>query len=110
MLVFFEKEKLASQINDLRICAKIYGAAMQTMIHRRLNELIAAPNLETMRGLGDCHELHGPLKGHFAIDLVRLNRMVFKPTALPETYTEDSCIIWKKIESVTIVGIGDYHK
>ncbi len=83
---------------------------MQKMIHRRLNELSAAPCLETMRGIGDCHELHGVSKGLLAIDLIGKQRMVFRPAAPSSSYTENNCIAWAKIDDVIIVGVGDYHK
>ena len=75
-----------------------------------MNELHAAPNLESVRGMGDCHELQGDMKGCFAIDLQGPYRMIFKPNGKSETYIENKSIIWEKVVEVEILQIIDYHK
>ena len=108
MIVSFGDKKIA-KISDPKECTKNYGLSMKKIIHRRLNELHAAPSLETMRGVGDCHELQGNMKGCFAVDLQGPYRMVFQPANSNPPYTENNMVVWGKITEVEVIDIIDYH-
>lgn len=111
MKVSFVDEELKRQLNSPNTCKGMFGLATAKVIHRRLNELHSSPNLETMRGIGNCKELKGESRGIFSIRLSGGDRMIFEPWNNPKTYKRtDGSIIWEKVVSVRILGIGDYHK
>jgi len=102
-------EKLAGCLAEEKPCRVRYGSPMTQMIFRRLNQLLAAPSLETMRNLGGCHELRGDRAGCFAVSLVQPHRLIFKPDGDPKEYMDGSTIVLKNVLSVEILDIEDYH-
>ncbi|MBI1903069.1 MAG: killer suppression protein [Planctomycetia bacterium] len=110
MDVSFANSKLQKLCNSEKKLRGEYGPRMGALIQQRLADLAAAATLATMRQLpGRCHELKGDLKGHFAVDLVHPDRLVFRPFHHPLPMLADGGLDWSRITSIEIVGIGDYH-
>lgn len=109
MKILINSNKLADQLDDEKLTIKTFGKNMSDKIHLRLAQLHAANSLEDMRNFGRCHELKGVLAGHFAVDLVHPFRLIFRPDTKNKDYLEDNHINWKKVISVEIIKIEDYH-
>ncbi len=82
---------------------------MANLIRRRLDDIDAAANLEEIRNLGRCHELHGNRKGQFSVDLVHPQRLIFIPADEPPPKHPDGGFNWSQIKSILILGIHDTH-
>jgi proteic killer suppression protein len=81
-------------------------------IRRRLDDLRAAPTLETLRPPGfpgRCHELKGKRKGQLSLDLEHPYRLVFEPATNPAPTLADGGLDWAKVAAVRIIGIADTH-
>ena len=110
MDVAFATKKLAKICNSEKELRKEYGPRMASVIQTRLSDLAAVEVLAGMSLLpGRFHELTANLKGHFALDLVHPDRLVFKPLDDPPPRLENGAMALAEIRSVVIVGIGDYH-
>jgi plasmid maintenance system killer protein len=110
MEVTFSTKKLQKICNSEKKLRGEYGPRMAQLIMRRLADLSAAENLEQMRSLpGRCHALTQDLDGHFALDLVHPERLVFKPDHDPLPELTDGSIDWKNVTEIQVTDIGDYH-
>lgn len=110
MEVTFGTNKLAKVCNSEKELRKAYGERMAGVIQVRLADLASVEALAEMRMLpGRFHELTADLKGHFALDLVHPDRLIFRPTEVPPPRLENGAMDLKAIRSVVVVGIGDYH-
>lgn len=110
MIIIFNRDKEKKEFNDHSIMIKIYGDQMAKIIRRRLDELHAADNLETMRDLpGRCHELKGDRKGQLALDLKHPKRLIFVPASDPVPRKDDGGLDWGSVTSVKIIEVEDYH-
>lgn len=110
MDVAFDSKKLAKTCNSEKELRKEYGPRMAGVIQTRLSDLAAVETLAGMSVLpGRCHELTANWKGHFALDLVHPDRLVFKPLDDPPPRLPSGAMALTEIRSVVIVGIGNYH-
>lgn len=77
---------------------KQYGRQMAEKIHMRIDQIVAASNVEMMVqfGLGRCHKLSGQRKNQYAVDLVQPYRLVFE-------------VRENIIQIANILEIVDYH-
>lgn len=90
--------------------ARKYGPDNAKRIRRRLDDLAAAPNLETMRTLpGRCHELTGDLLGLLALDLKHPSRLLFEPAHDPVPTKMDGGLDWAAVTAVRMLKVEDYH-
>jgi len=87
-----------------------WGPERARRLKRRLDDLRAAPNLETMRQLpGRCHELTGDRKGQITIDLDGPYRLIFEPAENPPPIKEAGGLDWEKVTAVLILAVEDTH-
>lgn len=85
---------------------------MAKKVNKRLEELIASPNLEYMRKLpaANCHELQGDNAGALAVDISPNHRIIFSPYHDPVPRKEDGGLYWTMVTCIEITEIGvDYH-
>lgn len=111
MDIQFDTKKLAKTFADAKTIKRIYGARAGSIM-QRLAEFDAADTLEDMRTLpaANCHELTGGNKrGHFAVDISRNYRLIFRPAQQPPPVFYDGGINWSEVRSITIIQIEDYH-
>ena len=94
MEVLFDEDELRDVCNDDKALIRRFNRQRAKLIRRRLDELRAAPNLETMRSLpGRTHELKGDRKGQHAIRINDQFRV---------------CFVWTT-KGPAQVEIVDYH-
>ncbi|MBO4389107.1 MAG: type II toxin-antitoxin system RelE/ParE family toxin [Spirochaetales bacterium] len=98
MEITYRDRSIARVCTDYSEALRHYGAVMALKIHQRVNEIAAAPNVETMveHRIGRCHPLKGNRKNQFAVDLVHPYRLVFQK-------------VGNVIQIANIIEIVDYH-
>lgn len=110
MYIIYKNKKLKKLCENNKIAIKKLGPKSAYKLVQRLNEIKAAPNLETMVKfrIGRCHPLEGNLKGKYALDLEHPFRLIIEPV-----YKEDSSynhnLKLSNINIVKIVEVIDYH-
>jgi proteic killer suppression protein len=111
MEVSFANSRLQKLCNSGKKLRGGYGPRMADLIQQRLAELSDAETLEDMRSIvgARCHELSQNLKGLLAVSLVHPDRLAFKPGDRPIPRKPDGGLDWKRVTSIEVVGIGDYH-
>lgn len=109
--VYYANDKIKDSIENNEQCRRSYGLDIQKAIFKRLDAAKAAKTLHDLRNVpGKWHgPLTGPRKGQFATSLNKNWRLVFVPFGEPEEYTIDGTVDWKKVISIKIVDIVDYH-
>lgn len=111
MKLFYKNKKLEKSVVSTTNIKMNYGTRAKK-VNQRLQELKAAPTLQTMRNIpsANCHELEGYLKGQLAIDISGNHRIIFEPNYNPLPVKEDGGLDWTKVSEITIIDIGeDYH-
>jgi len=109
--VYFRTSKFRKQTQTSETARREWGERRGKLLRRRLDELAAAPNLETMKKLpgARCHELTGNLKGKLAVDLDHPYRLLFEPAHDPMPCKDDGGLDWAKVTAITVLEITDYH-
>lgn len=111
MEVLFESKQLASACSSSKTSVKTFGPGRAKKLQRRLQQLLAASNLEDLRYTpGRCHELHSDRRGQLSLDLDGPYRLIFRPTADPPPRKNDGGLDWASVETVTIIEIADTHE
>lgn len=111
MIIIFQNPKFQNECNNQKILKKKYGDIPAKRIRQRLDDLKAAPDLETMKALpGRCHELKGDRQGQLSLDLVHPLRLIFVPADTPPAKKDDGGIDWLNVHVVKILGIEDTHE
>jgi proteic killer suppression protein len=111
MQLNYKNRKLEKSVATLVAIATNYGTRAK-QVNQRLNELKAAPNLETLKSIpaANCHQLVGNLEGKLAVDISGNFRIIFEPNHIPLPLKEDGGLDWKLVTEITIEQIGtDYH-
>jgi plasmid maintenance system killer protein len=109
--VLFDDEELRDDCNDEKALIRRFNRQRAKLVRRRLDDLHAAPNLETMRNLpGRCHELKGDRKGQVSIDLDGPYRMILRPLGNPMPRKQDGGLSWRDVKAISIVEIIDTHE
>src|SRR4030042_4098417 len=86
-----------------------WGAEEAKLISRRLTELAAAENLETLRKLPQvrAHELSGNRAGQISFDVKQPYRLLIVPDHEETPRKEDGGLDWQKITKVKALGGED---
>ncbi len=106
----FASKYLARRFATRKALAKTYGDEQAQRIIRRLDDLIAAPDLAAMRATpGRCHELVGDRAGTLALDLKHPYRLIFAPAHAPIPRRPDGGLDWAAVTAVQILAVEDYH-
>ncbi len=87
------------------------GAEQAKLIARRLTELAAAENLETLRKLPQirAHELSGNRTGQISLDVKQPYRLLIVPDHEETPRKRDGGLDWQKITKVKVLGVEDIH-
>lgn len=109
--IHFKTAKLQKTCNAAAALRKAYGGENASRVQRRLAVLEAAPSLADVPNVPPerCHLLTGDRAGCFAVDIKHPFRIVFAPTTQPPPRKADGGIDLRKVTSVTILEIVDYH-
>src|SRR5580700_777010 len=106
--VMFESTNAAANFNNDKKLVRSHGKPRANLIRRRLDDLYAAPTLDTMRQLpGRCHELKRNLAQHLSIDLDGPYRLIFYPAHNPIPLKPDGGLDWKNVTAITIKEVAD---
>ena len=109
MRVVVGDKKFAKVLDDDRKMNKVYGDRIGRKIRRRLEQMLSAETLESLRYQGGrCHELKGNRQGQLAMDLSHPHRLIFAPLP-PIPVRGDGGLDWKKVTEIRIIEIADYH-
>ena len=112
MEVTFKNKKLQQMCNaesDKKLVQE-FGPKRAKKLRNRLDDLKAAPNLETMRHLpGRLHELTGTKKGQLSLDLEHPLRLLFQPSNDGVIINEAGSLIWGSVNAVQVLNVEDTH-
>jgi plasmid maintenance system killer protein len=109
--ILFESADAAEEYNDEKRLVRSHNVQRAKLIRRRLDDLRAAPNFETMRNLpGRCHELKGNRALQLSIDLDGPYRLILYPAHNPVPAKPDGGMDWKKVTAVTIKEVRNTHE
>ncbi len=110
MEITYQTNKIEKNLTDYTELSKAYGTKAKN-IKARLEDLLTAENLETLRWLPamKCHELTGNRKGELSIYVSGNYRLVFEPANEPVPRKDDGGLDWSKITKIKILSIEDYH-
>ena len=110
MDISFKNNKLRKQCTEDKRAKRDLGQNMAKKLKQRLDDLKAAPTLETMKPPmpGRCHELKGDRKGQFSVDLVAQWRLLFEPVDT-ESKSEGG-VNWDSVKAIKILEIEDTHE
>ena len=111
MDILFESAAAAEKYNDEKRLVRLHNVQRAKLIRRRLDDLRAAPTLETMRNLpGRCHELKGDRALQVSIDLDGPYRLILYPAHNPVPLKPDGGMDWKKVTAITIKEVRNTHE
>ena len=111
MDILFENANAAEEYNDEKRLVRSHNVQRAKLIRRRLDDLRAAPTLETMRNLpGRCHELKGNRALQLSIDLDGPYRLILYPAHNPVPLKPDGGMDWKKVTAITIKEVRNTHE
>ena len=109
--VAFRTRRLERCFNSEKELQAEYGVRMARTIQTRLAALAGVGNLElatSITSMGS-HQLSGNRAGQFAVGLVQPYRLVFRPNHSPVPLSDDGGIDTRKVTSITIMEVVDYH-
>ena len=110
MDIIFGSKRLAKDCSDARAMRRRWGARQADKLRQRLDDLLAAPTLETMRGLpGRCHELSADRAGQLSVDLVHPYRLIFEPAEDQRPERSDGGLDWSGVRTIRVIGVEDTH-
>jgi plasmid maintenance system killer protein len=109
--LLFDDPEFATVCNDERLLRRRHNVQRAKLLRRRLDDVRAAPTLETMRNLpGRCHELKGDRAGQLSLDLDGPNRLILRPAASPPPTKSGGGLDWSKVTAVVVVEVIDTHE
>jgi plasmid maintenance system killer protein len=109
--IIFKDSKLEKVFNSQKDLIRSYGKERASRIRRRLDDLAAAPSLETLRPPfpGRCHELKADRKGQLSLDLGHPFRLLFEPCGDGILQKPDGGLDWNSVKAVRILEVEDTH-
>lgn len=108
MLIAFASRDLEDLCLSERRAVRELGKPCARKLFARLADLKAASHVGELVA-GYPHPLKGDRAGQFSIRLDGGNRLVFSPASEPVPLADDGSVDWRRVTSVRIVFIGDYH-
>lgn len=108
MKIGYKNDKLRNVCLDAKFAVRELGPDNAKKLRTRHADPAAAANVTELVA-GRPHPLTGDRLGEFALDLVGLKRITFKPDHDPCPRKPDGSIDWSLVTAVTIEYIGDYH-
>jgi proteic killer suppression protein len=111
MLITFRNKTLEKELCDEKTLKRRWGVQQAKLIARRLTELAAAEDLETLKKLPQvrAHELSGNRAGQISLDVRQPYRLLIVPDHEETPRKEDGGLDWQKITKVKVLGVEDIH-
>lgn len=108
MKLYFANKKLRELCETEKVAKKNLGKQAAKKLKSRLADIVAAKRVGDLV-VGRPHPLKGDRAGQFSLTLHGGCRLVFEPGTEEIPTAMDGSIIWKDVDGVNIVFIGDYH-
>ena len=111
MLITFKNKKLENEFCNEKTLRRKWRTEQAKLIARRLTELAAAEDLETLRKLPQvrAHELSGDKAGQISLDVKHPYRLLIIPDHEETPRKEDGGLDWQRTTKVRILGVEDIH-
>ena len=111
MIVSYKNRKLEKEFCDIKLLKRRWGEEQSKLIARRLDEIRAADNLETLRTLPQlrAHELKSDRSGQISLDIKHPYRLLIISDHEETPPKEDGGLDWQKIVKIKILGVEDTH-
>ena len=110
MRVLFADERLKTELESDPIVRRRWGEPARKKLRARLDDLVSADNLETMRMLpGHVEELTGDRAGQLSLRLAGPLRLLFEVADEPIPRKSDGGLDWRQVRAVRVMGVEDYH-
>jgi proteic killer suppression protein len=111
MVISFKDSKTEKVFCDFKALQRKWGPEQAKVIARRLAELGAAENLETLRSLPQmrAHELSGNRAGQISIDVKHPFRLLIEPDHEETPRKQDGGLDWKLVTKIKILAVEDIH-
>lgn len=109
MDILYADGKVKALCTEERKAQRKLGEDEFRKLRRRLADLEAAQSLDDLPA-GRPHPLKGKRKGQFALDLNGGKRLVFTAADDPPPVDGGGNLDWRKVRSIRIIFIGDYHE
>ncbi|NJM09940.1 MAG: killer suppression protein [Bdellovibrionaceae bacterium] len=111
MQIIFNDRKLEKVCNSQKDLVRTFGKECAARIRRRLDDLAAAPSLETLRPPfpGRCHELKADRQGQLSLDLQHPYRLIFEPIGEGVKRKDDGGLDWSSVQAVRVLDVEDTH-
>jgi len=109
--ILFANNKMRKECNSDTLLRQRYGAEWAKSIQRRLTQAQAAENLYELQCLsvGNWHPLTANLAGQWAASISHNYRLVFEPADDPLPTLADGGLDTRRIHTIRILEIEDYH-
>jgi len=111
MYIEFKTKRLKKQCEDVREREKSWPEAVGKKLVQRLNEIAAAPTLQSFCTLksAECHQLKGNRKGQFAAKLTGNVRLIFEPVLEDGVTGAGDAIDRSQAARIRVLEVEDYH-
>jgi proteic killer suppression protein len=109
--ITFRDRELRKVCNSQKDLERTFGRECASLLRRRLDDLIAAPSLETLRPPfpGRCREAKKSGKGLLTLDLLEPYRLMFEPCSDGEKQKRTDGVDWDTIKAIRILEVDDAH-
>lgn len=108
--ISFKSKKLSKTCNSDKEMRGRFGKNCAKKLRTRLDDLRAAPTLESFRHLpGRCHELKGDRMGQLSLDLEHPLRLTFLPVGESVKKKADGGLDWNSVTVIEIIDVEDTH-
>lgn len=110
MRVLFVDLRLKTELESGATVRRRWGEPARKKLRARLDDLVSADNLETMRMLpGHVEELTGDRAGQISLRLAGPLRLLFEVADEPIPRKSDGGLDWRQVRAVRVMGVEDYH-
>lgn len=111
MLISYKDSKTEKVFCDKKALTRRWGPEQAKVIKRRITQLEAAENLETLRSLPQvrAHELSGNRSGQISLDLKHPYRLLIVPDHEEIPCKPDGGLDWNHVIKVKVLGVEDTH-
>ena len=112
MKIEYKNERLKTLLQSEKQIVRKYGTQIAESITLRLRGLSECDSLADVPvGKPErCHELQGKWKRHFAVNLAKGRRLIFKVGQEPIPIKEDGGINKSEVFEIQIMEVSDHYK
>jgi proteic killer suppression protein len=109
--ILFASKTLEGLCHDEKLATRTLGALSARKLRTRLDDLVAAANLDQLRQLpGHFHGLTGARARQYALHLHGGHRLVIEPADNPLPLRGDGSLDLSHVVTLRVLLIGNYHE